>query len=44
VSPHQIYDDEDTDEHQEARDERISDIDYEIEEIKDIITSNTKIN
>jgi hypothetical protein len=35
VSPHQIYDDEDTDEHQEARDERISDIDYEIEEIKD---------
>jgi hypothetical protein len=35
VPPHQIYDDEDTDEHQEARDERISDIDYEIEEIKD---------
>ena len=35
VSPHQIYDDEDTDEHQEARDERISDIEYEIQEIKD---------
>ena len=35
VSPHQIYDDEDTDEHQEARNERISDIEYEIEEIKD---------
>ena len=35
VSPHQIYDDEDTDEHQEAREERISDIEYEIEEIKD---------
>lgn len=35
VPPHQIYDDEDTDEHQEARDERISDIEYEIEEIKD---------
>ena len=35
VSPHQVYDDEDTDEHQEARDERISDIEYEIQEIKD---------
>jgi len=35
VSPHQIYDDENTDEHQEARDERISDIEYEIQEIKD---------
>ena len=35
VSPHQIYDDEDTDEHEEARDERISDIEYEIQEIKD---------
>lgn len=35
VSPHQIYEDEDTEEHQEARDERISDIEYEIEEIKE---------
>lgn len=35
VSPHQIYDDENTDEHQEVRDERISDIEYEIQEIKD---------
>lgn len=35
VSPHQIYDDEDTEEHQEARNERISDIEYEIEEIRD---------
>jgi len=35
VSPHQIYDDEDIDEHEEARDERISDIEYEIQEIKD---------
>jgi hypothetical protein len=35
VSPHQIYDDEDTEEHEEAREERISDIDYEIEEIKE---------
>lgn len=35
VSPHQIYDDENTDEHKEVRDERISDIEYEIQEIKD---------
>ena len=35
VSPHQIYDDEDTEEQEEVREERISDIEYEIEEIKD---------
>ena len=35
VPPHQIYDDEDTDDHQDDRDSRISDIEYEIEEIKD---------
>jgi len=35
VSPHQIYDDEDTEEQEETRDERISDIEYEIQEIKD---------
>lgn len=35
VSPHQIYDDEDTEEHEEEKESRISDIEYEIEEIKD---------
>jgi hypothetical protein len=35
VSPHQIYDDEDTEDHEDERDSRISDIEYEIEEIKD---------
>ena len=35
VPPHQIYDDEDTDDHQDDRDSRISDIEYEIQEIKD---------
>ena len=35
VSPHQIYDDEDTEEQEDDRDSRISDIEYEIQEIKD---------
>ena len=35
VSPHKIYDDEDTQDHQDDRDSRISDIEYEIQEIKD---------
>jgi len=35
VPPHQIYDDEDTEDHENERDSRISDIEYEIEEIKD---------
>lgn len=35
VSPHQIYDDENTDDHDSERESRISDIEYEIEEIKD---------
>jgi hypothetical protein len=35
VSPHQIYDDEDTEEHEDERESRISDIESEIEEIKD---------
>lgn len=35
VSPHQIYDDEDTEEHEDAREDRISNIDYEIEDIKE---------
>lgn len=35
VDPNQIYDDEDTQEHQDDRDSRISDIEYEIQEIKD---------
>ena len=35
IPPHQIYDDENTEEHNEERENRISDIDYEIEEIKD---------
>jgi hypothetical protein len=35
VPPHQIYDDEDTEDHQDDRDSRISDIEYEIQEIKD---------
>jgi len=35
VQPGQLYDDEDTDEHQDDRDSRISDIEYEIQEIKD---------
>jgi hypothetical protein len=35
IPPHQIYDDENTEEHNEERESRISDIDYEIEEIKD---------
>jgi len=34
VSPHQIYDDEDTQDHKDDRDSRISDIEYEIQEIK----------
>jgi hypothetical protein len=35
VPPHQIYDDEDTEEEKETRERRIFDIDYEIEEIED---------
>ena len=35
VAPHQIYDDEDTEDHQDDRESRISDIEYEIEEIKE---------
>ena len=35
VDSNQIYDDEDTDEHQDDKDSRISDIEYEIQEIKD---------
>ena len=35
VSPHQIYDDENTQEHEDERESRINDIEYEIEEIKD---------
>jgi hypothetical protein len=35
VPPHQIYDDEDTEDHEDERESRISDIEYEIEEIKD---------
>ena len=35
VPPHQIYDDEDTQDHKDDRESRISDIEYEIEEIKD---------
>lgn len=35
VSPHQLYDDEDTDDHQDDRESRISDIEYDIQEIKD---------
>ena len=35
VKPFEIYEDEDTPEHEEERESRISDIDYEIEEIKD---------
>lgn len=35
IPPHQIYDDENTEEHDDDRESRISDIDYEIEEIKD---------
>jgi hypothetical protein len=35
VPPHQLYDDENTEEHDEERESRISDIEYEIEEIKD---------
>jgi hypothetical protein len=35
VSPHQIYDDEDTEEHEDERESRISYIESEIEEIKD---------
>jgi hypothetical protein len=35
VPPHQIYDDEDTEDHEDERDSRISDIEYEIQEIKD---------
>lgn len=34
VQPNQLYDDEDTEEHQNERDERISDIEYEIQSIK----------
>jgi hypothetical protein len=34
VSPHQIYEDEDTQEHEDDRESRISDIEYEIESIK----------
>ena len=35
VPPHQIYDDEETQDQKDDRESRISDIDYEIEEIKD---------
>jgi hypothetical protein len=35
VSPRQIYDDEDTQEHEDERDSRISDIESEIDNIKD---------
>ena len=35
IPPHQIYDDEDTQEHEDERESRISDIDYEIEDIKE---------
>lgn len=35
VQPFQFYEDEDTEEHDNDRERRISDIDYEIEEIKD---------
>jgi len=35
VPPRQIYDDEDTQEHEDERESRISDIEYEIEEIKE---------
>ena len=35
IPPHQIYDDEDTQDHEDDRDSRISDIEYEIQEIKD---------
>lgn len=35
IPPHQIYDDEDIEEHDDDRESRISDIEYEIEEIKD---------
>ena len=35
IPPHQIYDDEDTQEHEDERESRISDIDYEIEYIKE---------
>ena len=35
VDPNKIYDDEDTQDHQDDRDSRISDIEYEIQEIKD---------
>ena len=35
IPPHQIYDDENTEEHDDNRESRISDIEYEIDEIKD---------
>lgn len=35
TQPGQLYDDEDTEDHQDDRDSRITDIEYEIEEIKD---------
>jgi predicted nucleic acid-binding Zn-ribbon protein len=35
VSPHQIYDDEDIQDYKDERESRISDIEYEIQEIKD---------
>jgi hypothetical protein len=35
VPPHQIYDDEDTEDHESERESRISDIEYEIEDIKE---------
>jgi len=35
VLPGQLYDDEDTEEHQDDRDSRISDIEYEIESIEE---------
>lgn len=35
VDPNQIYEDEDTKDHQDDRESRISDIEYEIQEIKD---------
>jgi len=35
VQPGQLYDDEDTDDHQDDRESRISDIEYEIQEIEE---------
>jgi hypothetical protein len=35
IPPHQIYDDEDTEDHEDDRESRISDIEWEIQNIKD---------